>query len=126
MPPLWGWSPRRAERFFGHLIHMLEKKSLKQTEWSGTTDNQHPISIKIPATLVLETNHQCHPHGDLSHSTLSEPPRTNVGHGRRRDGNVLLGAPSPPQFYIETSLRCEGALGWLLGSSFFLTSHVLL
>lgn len=24
MPPLWGWSPRTAERFFGHLIHMLK------------------------------------------------------------------------------------------------------
>lgn len=37
---------------------------------------------------------------------------------------MLLGAPSPPQFYAETGLR--RALGRLLGSGFSLTPHVLL
>lgn len=85
MPPLWGWSPRRAECFFGHLIHIEKKQldlELQQTERPGApshgavgaSDNQQsPVSTDILATLVLETNHRCHPHGDLSHPTLSSP-----------------------------------------------------
>lgn len=86
MPPLRGWSPRTAERFFGHLKHMLNKGSwagsLQPTEWPGPPPSvrlgaaggqRSLVSIEILATLVLETNHQCHPDGGLSHPTLSTP-----------------------------------------------------
>lgn len=60
--------------FNTHVENRRLDLELQQTVWSGATDNQHsPLSIEILATLVLETNRQCHPRGDLSHPTLSAP-----------------------------------------------------